>query len=226
MVDIQEMEPVSVTDLRNVLKLTLDVLISLVDRDWSVPAHGLDFSVWEAVEHLSDDMFAYASQLSGAVIGAPELTNVYAPIGYVRRSEQGPSLTIWCDPVAGNPGQLQVLAAMGGLLVSVVGAADPATRGWHSSGLSDPEGFTSMGIVELLAHLYDIVTTFDETFAAPAEVCWRVLKRLFPDRLDELKGTSRVEFDAWPTLLWATGRVPLGTHPVLNSWSWDGSVRK
>jgi hypothetical protein len=215
--------PVTPGDLHETIQLTLSTLKELVDREWSVPAHGLEFSCWEAVEHVSDDLFAYAGQLSGAVVGAPEIREGYAPIGYTRRTDNGPNLTIWTDPASGNAGQLVVLAAMGGFLVSVIAATPSQVRGAHSWGLSDAEGFAAMGITELLLHLFDITSVLPTTWVPPQDICARVLRRLFPNEV-ALLGQG-ADLGPWDLLLWATGRCALSGLPRRESWQWDANVR-
>ncbi|MDH6130573.1 hypothetical protein [Kitasatospora sp. GP82] len=53
------------------------------------------------------------------------------------------------------------------------------------------------------------------SWAPPAELCDRTLRRLFPD------APSRTE--RWPTLLWSTGRADLPGHPRLTGWQWAGA---
>ncbi|HEV7931159.1 MAG TPA: hypothetical protein VGP70_02360 [Actinomadura sp.] len=51
----------------------------------------------------------------------------------------------------------------------------------------------------------------------PADLCSRVLARLFPD--------APQTTGPWPTLLWATGRAELPGHPPLATWRWYGTPR-
>jgi hypothetical protein len=79
-------------------------------------------------------------------------------------------------------------------------------------GLADPEGFAAMGVVEVLVHAYDVARGLDLSFDPPADLCDRVLARLFPD--------APTDTERWPTLLWATGRGALPGRPVLGRWRW------
>jgi hypothetical protein len=155
-------------------------------------------------------------------VGAPEIREGYAPIGYSQRTENGPTLTIWADPDSGNAGQLVVLAAMGGFLVSVVAATSPEVRGAHSWGLSDAEGFAAMGITELLLHLFDITSELSTIWNPPQDVCARVLHRLFPSEFGLLEQHT---VQPWDLLMWATGRCALPDLPMRDSWQWDANVR-
>ncbi len=212
--------PVTVDDLGLVIGTATNALTQVADRDWAANARGLNFSCWEAVEHMADDLFAYATQLSGTIVGGTELRDSFAPIGYTQRSEHGPLLTIWADPASGNGGLVQVLASMGGLAVATFRACSAAARGWHRSGLSDAAGFAAMSIVELLAHLDDVLAVFDARITPPQDVCERVIHRLFPDVVEQLTRS-----EPWPVLLWATGRGALPGSPQRNDWSWDSTVR-
>ncbi|MDQ3790225.1 MAG: VOC family protein, partial [Actinomycetota bacterium] len=49
----------------------------------------------------------------------------------------------------------------------------------------------------------------------PADLCDRVLARLFPEV--ELAG------DLWRTLLWATGRTTLPDRPQRTEWRWHSA---
>ena len=60
------------------------------DADWQGPATGLEWTCWETVEHVSDDLFAYAGQLAAPT---PPLDG-YVPFGYEQRRPGGPALTV------------------------------------------------------------------------------------------------------------------------------------
>ena len=89
---------------------------------------------------------------------------------------------------------------MGGLLVAVVATALPERRGFHPRGVSDRTGFAAMGIVEAMAHGYDILSAHGVDYSPDGEVCRSVLDRLF-------RSAARSE-DPWHDLLAATGRTP------------------
>jgi hypothetical protein len=216
-------QPVTSEDVRSIVVYAADQLRPLLEADWNVVANDLEMTCWETIEHVSDCLFAYSTQISGTIAGGIPLVDSYAPIGYVTRREGGPSLTVWVEPTSGNTGQLQVLAATGGLLVAVVAMCEASALGWHSSGLADSTGFAAMGIVETLGHLHDVVTTLNGTrLAPPGEICQRVLHRLFPEIASEQLGAGD---DVWPTLLYAIGRTPLGDLPRREGWKWDSIVR-
>jgi hypothetical protein len=112
---------------------------------------------------------------------------------------------------------LLVLEAIGALLVAIVRTTPPRVRGYHSFGVSDPEGFAAMGVVETLVHTHDLAEGLGLSWTPPASLCSRVLARLFPDAPETT--------DPWLTLLWATGRAELAGRPRLSTWQWQGAPR-
>jgi hypothetical protein len=206
-------DPVSATDVRAAVHLAADTLATAVERDWRVPAGGLDWDCWETVEHIADDLFAYAVQLG------PRHPSVEGPVpfGWDYRRTGGPALTIWAVPADGPAGLVQVLEAAGALLAAMVQVTPPTVRAHHVYGAADPEGFAAMGVVEVLVHMRDVALGLDVAWEPPQELCGRVLRRLFPD--------APAGADHWRTLLWATGRIALPGHDRLSSWRWQGAPR-
>ncbi|MBC2904323.1 hypothetical protein [Streptomyces cupreus] len=161
--------------------------------DWSVKAGSLEWDCWETVEHLADDLFAYAVQLGPA---KPPL-DTHVPFAWSRKRP------------------LQVLEAGGALLTAIVRTTPPTVRAHHVFGASDPEGFAAVGVVETLVHTHDVAQGLGLDWTPPADLCDRALTRLFPD--------APTDTDRWPTLLWATGRAELPGRPRLTKWRWYGA---
>jgi hypothetical protein len=207
------METAHLDDLDAVLDNALTALDAEVDRDWSVPAAGLEWTVWETLEHLADDHFAYAGQIAAR---RPE-TETYVPIASYATRDGGPHSTIFAEPARGNSGLVQVLDACGGLLLAAVHRAGPEVRGGHPYGVSDPAGFAAMGTVETLVHLHDVAGGLGFAWQPDEDVVRRTLDRLFPQ--------APADQEPWPTLLWATGRGVLPGHERLDAWRWDSTVR-
>jgi hypothetical protein len=204
---------VTSADVRQAVYLAADTLATAVDRDWRVPAGDLDWDCWETVEHIADDLFAYAGQLG------PRRPSVEGPVpfGWAYRRTGGPALTVWAMPADGPAGLLQVLESTGALLAAMVEVTPPGVRAHHVYGAADAAGFAAMGVVETLVHMRDVAAGLDLAWEPPGELCARVLARLFPD--------APAGPDHWQTLLWATGRVALPDHDRLISWSWQGTPR-
>ena len=208
--------PITADDVRRTVRSAVALLGTAENGgDWSAAAGSLEWDCWETAEHLADDLFAYAVQLGPAA--PPQDTEV--PFLCKRRRPGGPANSIWADRTAGPAGLLQVLEASGALLTAVVSTTPPTVRAHHVFGSADPEGFAAMGVVETLVHTHDIAEGLGLHWNPPAELCGRILHRLFPDA-DALAGG-----DPWQTLLWSTGRAELPGHPRLTTWRWYGAPR-
>ncbi|MEV7792171.1 maleylpyruvate isomerase N-terminal domain-containing protein [Streptomyces sp. NPDC087512] len=205
--------PVTPDDLDLAVRLAVTLLREAPPAAWEAKAGSLEWDCWETVEHLADDLFAYAAQLGP---GTPP-SDGEVPFVWESRRAGGPANAVHADRAAGPAGLLQVLEACGAMLVAMVRTKPPGTRAHHVFGASDPEGFAAMGIVETLVHTHDLADGLGLTWTPPADLCARVLARLFPGAPDSA--------DPWPTLLWATGRAELPGHPRRVTWRWDGTPR-
>ncbi|GAA4251436.1 hypothetical protein GCM10022255_044070 [Dactylosporangium darangshiense] len=198
------------TDVRAATSLVRNAFADVPDDAWDRPAGTLSWSCWETVEHMADDLFAYAGQIAPA--DPPQDT--YLPFAWHTQREGGPSSTIFVEREAGTLGLLRTLEACAAMLAGVVDAAPPTHRGWHPYGTSDACGFAAMGVVEVLVHAWDIADTVDRAWDPPRDLCQAVLDRLFTDLPSHP--------DPWQVLLWATGRADLPGHPPRKDWRWDG----
>ncbi|MCT4355656.1 hypothetical protein M5362_21190 [Streptomyces sp. Je 1-79] len=209
---------ITADDLQHAVRLSLTTLRGAASTtavaDWQRPAGTLSWSCWETVEHLADDLFAYAAQLG---LDAPTLATE-VPFRWERRREGGPANVTYADPEAGTTGLLQVLESCGAMLTAVVRTVPADRRAYHCFGLSDAEGFAAMGIVETLVHTHDIASGLGVAFHPPAGLCDQVLTRLFPE--------APRDADRWPALLWATGRGELPGRERLASWRWFAAPRE
>lgn len=207
--------PTAVTadDLDRAVQLAVAALRQAPATAWDEKAGSLEWDCWETVEHLSDDLFAYAAQLG------PRTPPMEGEVPFIWESRRpgGPKNAVHADRAAGPAGLLQVLEACGALLVAMVRTTPSRTRAFHGFGVSDPEGFAAMGIVETLVHTHDLAEGLGLAWTPPSDICSRVLTRLFPD--------APQATDPWPTLLWVTGRAELPGHPRVTSWRWYGAPR-
>ncbi|NUK86327.1 hypothetical protein [Streptomyces lunaelactis] len=204
---------VTADDLDQAVQLAVTVLQEAPATAWGGKAGTLEWDCWETVEHLSDDLFAYAVQLGPRT---PPLDGE-VPFVWESRRPGGPGNAVHADRTAGPAGLLQVLEASGALLVAMVRTTPSHVRSYHGYGVSDPEGFGAMGIVEPLVHTYDLAEGLGLVWDPPADLCARVLARLFPN--------APVDTDPWLTLLWATGRTEVDGRPRLTTWRWYGEPR-
>jgi len=200
-------------DITRTAGLARETLAAATHLDWHKPAGGLEWTCWETVEHMSDDLFAYAAQLGPA----KPSTSADVRFGWQRRRAGGPPLTIFVDPAEGPSGLLQVFEACAGMLAAMIATAPPDRMSHHGYGPSDPSGFAAMGVVEVLVHMRDVAVGLDLSWLPPADLCAGALRRLFP--------SAPSDGDPWPTLLWATGRANLPDLPAQTSWTWDGAPR-
>ncbi|WP_441250709.1 hypothetical protein [Kitasatospora sp. McL0602] len=205
--------PFTPDDLQQAVLLAVATLREAPPQAWTAKAGPLEWDCWETVEHLSDDLFAYAVQLGPQT---PPLDH-NVPYVWERRRPGGPSNAVHADRTAGPAGLLEVLEASGALLVAMTRTAPPQTRAYHPYGNADPEGFAAMGAVETLVHTHDLAQGLGLDWTPPADLCTRALIRLFPDAPP---GAA-----PWPTLLWATGRTDLPGHPRRTDWRWYGEPR-
>ncbi|MET9050901.1 VOC family protein [Streptomyces bacillaris] len=202
--------PVTADDVTTAVRLAVDALAGAPAEGWDAPAGTLEWTCWETVEHLSDDLFAYAVQLGPRT---PPLDGE-VPYRWAPERQGGPYNAVFADRAAGPAGLLATLEASGALLASMARTTPPEVRSYHGFGVSDPEGFAAMGVVETLVHTHDVAAGLGLDWAPPAALCDRVLARLFPD--------APAGGDRWTVLLWATGRAGLPDHPRRSAWRWDG----
>ncbi|PSK98352.1 hypothetical protein CLV63_10523 [Murinocardiopsis flavida] len=212
---------VTADDVALAVRLAVETLGRAPAAAWDRKAGPLEWDCRETAEHLVDDLFAYAVQLGPRT---PPL-DAEVPFHWESRRPGGPENAVHADRAAGPAGLLQTLEASGALLVAMVRTTPPEVRAHHSFGVSDPAGFAAMGVVETLVHTGDLAEGLGLDWAPPADLCARVLTRLFPDVAsdngsdpDAASGTG-----PWPTLLWATGRAELPGRPRRTRWRWHSA---
>lgn len=192
--------------------LSADTLRTAGDADWSVPAGALTWDCWETAEHLVDDLFSYAVQL------ASERADIDVPFRYTQETENSPFNAVRADRAEGVEGLLVTLRSAAGLLYAVTASKPAGARAHHVFGVSDPEGFAAMGVVEILLHTHDLAAGLGiDGYEPPADLCARILHRLFPD--------APADTPPWPTLLWVTGRGELPGRAPVGKWRWYGAPR-
>ncbi|MBL1090780.1 MULTISPECIES: DinB family protein [Streptomyces] len=203
--------PVGGAHVRQAVAHCADVLQGVPADQWHALAGDLEWTCWETLEHLADDLLTYALRFGLAQpIAVPRV-----PLRVTSDRPDGPANVIFGDPEAGPEGLLTVVEACGGLLATVVDTTGATTLAPHVFGASDPEGFAAMGIVETLVHTHDIAQGLNRTWEPPQDLSERVLARLFPD--------VPVVDTPWSTLLWATGRLETPDRPRRTDWRWHGA---
>jgi hypothetical protein len=204
--------PVTAADVTLAVRLAVAALRRAPADAWGNQAGPLEWDCWETVEHIADGLFAYATQLTPAT---PE--GGYVPIAMTSTRPGGAESAIHVDREKGPAGLLQALEACGALLAAMVTTTSPGTRAWHPYGTSDPEGFAAMGVAEILVHGHDAAQGLGVPWEPPADLCTRVLNRLFPG--------APADAHPWAALLWATGRADLPDRPRLGEWRWYSEPR-
>lgn len=203
----QASDPVTAADVEQAVAAAVAAIRGAAVPDWDARAGVLAWDCWQTVEHMSDDLFAYAAQLG------PKNPPLKDPVPFAceTRRPGGPASAIFADLSSGPTGLLQVFEATGALLVAMVATSPTHLTADRPFGVADPGGFAAaMGVMEVLVHTHDVAQGLGFTWAPPGELCRRALDRPFP--------SAPADTDPWPTLLWATGRGELSGHPALTSW--------
>ena len=177
--------PVTADDLDAAVSTTVTTLRPATGRDWSVPAGALEWDCWHTAEHIGDCLLSYAGQL------------VAQPTTRFVRFE------VYADKDASPAEVLEFAEAGGRILAATVRTSSPQVRGWHPTGMADPEGFAGMGCIEALVHGHDIAQGLGLALEPPRQVCTRVLARLFP--------TQRLTWPIW-TRGWHCCGPPAGSR--------------
>jgi hypothetical protein len=203
--------PVTPDDVRDAARWLADGIAGSPDAAFDAQAGPVRWSCWATAEHVVDDLLAYALQ----VAGLPLLD--YLPLAGPRGEDE----IAHVRREAGPAGLAEVIVAGGELLAAQVTVRQPTARAYHPYGLSDPEGFAAMGIVEILVHGRDIIEGLTGTAPAlPDRLSARVLARLFPDL-----PAAALDLPSGDALVWATGRSEGPGLPRRTRWRWDATVR-
>jgi hypothetical protein len=201
--------PVTAGDVARAVALSLAAMRSADQPDWSARAGAPEWSCWETVEHMSDDLFAYGAQLGPK---DPPLTDP-VPFATQARRPGGPECAFYADLEAGPEGLMQVFEASGALLVAMLATCPAYPNPPRPFGVADPAGFAAaVSVAEVLLHTYDVAQGIKVQWVPPAALCARVLARLFPD--------APPDSDPWAALLWATGRGEVEGREHVTSWQW------
>jgi uncharacterized protein (TIGR03083 family) len=122
-----------------------------VDRDWTRPVPGLEWTVAETVAHIAEGLLWYATDLAA---GPRELS----------------AMELRVRPETPPPDLVRALGSYATVLARVIDGAAPGARGWHPYGLADAAGFAAMACDELLVHTGDAARGLDLPFTPSAEL--------------------------------------------------------
>lgn len=205
-------DPVTADDVAYAVRLGVTALHGADTSRWDAKSRSsLEWTCWETVEHLADDLFSYAAQLGPQ--SPPSDTHV--PFVWSRKQPGGPANVIFADRAAGPAGLLQVLEACGTLLTAVVRTTScgrtvaPRLRPGRPGGLRRDGRRRDAG-APARRH-----RGTRPRLGARRRPLWPGADQALPGRTDR--------HPRWPTLLWATGRAELPGHPRLTSWRWYGA---
>ncbi|ACQ79824.1 conserved hypothetical protein [Beutenbergia cavernae DSM 12333] len=201
-------------DVRDASRWLAEAIRSRPDADLSVPAGPVDWSCRQTLDHVLDDLLAYALQLGGA--GTAWAQRDYLPLV----AADGGFDVMRVDPGVGVDGIADTLVAAGAVMAAAVAVAPPTARARHPRGLADAAGWAAMAVIETVVHGWDVLNGLDGAPPAlPENLAAGVLARLFPDVAPPAPG------EAGATLVWATGRGELPGQARRTSWNWDANVR-
>jgi DinB superfamily len=176
-----------VEELVETLRLVTDALASVADRDWSVPAAGLDWSCWHTVDHMLDCVLSYTLQIAGqAKDGWLALQELHAKPGATPRE------------------LVEALGATGETMVAVLGSAPDGFTASDGIQQLDAADWVARAMHELLVHTSDTLTGLGATFDPPAELCRDVLASPALWAIDRERAAA--EDSPWHALLAGSGR--------------------
>ena len=159
-----------------------------VAADWSVRAGALEWTVEATVVHVLGALTKESLYLASR-------SNRFIAVGLVKFREATPT-----ELVASIVPAAQALA-------NVARSTPHGVLAYHSTGMTDAEGYLAMGCAEVLLHTWDACCGLGADFAGPDELCAAILARTYP--------WVEVEASPWETLLWAFGRRRRGEEPVV-----------
>ncbi|MDQ1464003.1 MAG: hypothetical protein QOC73_944 [Actinomycetota bacterium] len=165
----------------------------VLERDWTVPVPGLDFTVASALAHAANVGLWYAADL------------------WVGLGDDG-AYEVKVRPDDPNEKILKSLLVAAQVCAASIAAAPPTTRGFHPFGAADPSGFAAMACDELLVHGDDAARGLGLRLEPDPDLAARVLARLYPWHPSAA--------DPWQGLLWANGRIDIAGLPNQQGWRW------
>ena len=197
---------VSVADLTAAGGLVVQHLRAVEDCDWTGKVQTLEWTCWQAADHLASVLLSYATRVAG------------------RATDSSPMARA-SDPELSGRELVDLIESSVRLLgLALIDLPDGA-RIFHPAGMADRQGYAAMGCDELLVHGVEIAAAMSDPFRPPDELARRIATRLFP--------WSPPGFAGWDTLWWANDRSDLGSHPAPGpEWvwhsrpldEWDGTV--
>jgi hypothetical protein len=154
-----------------------------VDADWSRRAGELEWSIEATVVHF---------------IGALVKESVYLASGSTRFIAISTGTFREATPAE----LVDSIVPAAQALANVARSTPEGTLAYHSTGMTDAEGYLAMGCAEVLVHTWDASCGLGVDFVGPSDLSSAILARTFP--------WVEVGESPWQTLLWAFGRLQRG----------------
>jgi hypothetical protein len=173
-------------------ELAAGALAAHVGADWSANAGDLAWDVETTVVHL---------------IGALAKETLYL----ASRSTRFIAISLTKFRSASHAELVRSIVPSAQALANTASATPRGALAYHSTGMTDAEGYLAMGCSEVLLHTWDACCGLGVEFAGSDELAVAVLARTFP--WVEVQPTD----GPWRTLLWAFGRVALAERPRLEA---------
>lgn len=152
--------------------------------DWSARAGDLDWDVETTVVHL---------------IGALAKETLYLASRSTRFIAVNPGKFRGATPAE----LVRSIVPAAQALANTAHASPPGALAYHSTGMTDAEGYLAMGCGEVLVHTWDACRGLGVEFRGSDEVAAAVLARTFP------WVATQPDDGPWRTMLWAFGRIAL-----------------
>jgi uncharacterized protein (TIGR03083 family) len=182
-------------DVLDAARHARSALTPLLDTaDWQQPAHQLEWSCRDTLDHVVNALVYYSANLA-------------------RQAQHRPAYLRTGDKRQPPADLLDALESAAAVLRAPVRAADPGARGFHAAGMADAMGFAAMGCTEILVHTEDIAIALGSRYRGPDDLTDRTVRRLFP--------WAPPHPDAWERFRWCVGRDALpGYERQGPDWFW------
>lgn len=158
-----------------------------VAADWSAQAGVLDWDVETTVVH---------------IVGALTKESLYL----ASRSTRFIAVSLGKFRQATPSELVDSIVPAAHALANVARSTPRGALAYHSTGMTDAEGYLAMGSTEVLVHTWDACCGLGVDFEGPADLSSAILARTFP--------WVDLGEDPWRTLLWALGRPEPGGDPL------------
>lgn len=176
---------------------TLHSLTAIPDAStrWSSPAEPTQWTAAHTIEHISDALLFYSSQVA-------RRADCRLPV--LRDGRDAPASEHLDNVLSAAHVLAALLRDLGG------------ERAFHPSGTADAAGWAGMAVTEILVHGTDAARTVGVRLDLPQNVCARTVSRVFP-------WIDPTMADAPELLLAITGRISVEGIHADPDWWWQSA---